>query len=578
MEKIKKYFPVILLSLLGAFIHFYGLDAGTPSPLKTGNIFRPGELAVYVPEMIELRDKYYSAIREMMAGKKDLEKTSKELFFHNLKSGPYGEMSEELKLDAMRNFFIGVATTDEQQAMAGISRLDPLKLDFNPDDYIYGGFYFHSAAAFLVLGKLAGLISLNPSAEYYFSRPEEVRNMYVLVRSFSALAGLLGALLLFCMVRRDYGGKAAFLAALFALMSPLLLYNGHEAKPHNYAFLWTLLGVYFCRRLTFSEDVKNYLLAGAAFGLAGGSLLPNLMLFSVLLFAEWGKRRSFPGMINKKVLYAAAACFAAFFVTNHYLFFDLKTFLIKYRETSLLWGYGKLWNWQAMNFLKDGFFWLLGFSALPAVLAGAFALYRDKTPFSRTLLYSPVFLYLVNLLILKHTMMLIICLPFVAAMFGLGCERLIRSFRKTGLAYASLCLALFLLQGFDFINSYRSGRNLLSAGEWINANIPRGNSIGVFGGWFNSGSLPPFHYLEYRLIHWPEDSAALSRDREKLPGYLLLPRRRLTPEVSVYVREYYSELKAFGGESFFSKIFPIRENYIKAEIEPFFIFKLTRKF
>lgn len=93
--------------------------------------------------------------------------------------------------------------SDEQRNIVAISNLNPLKFDFNPDDFTYGGLYFYSVAASFVVGKVFGILSLAKSIEYYFYHTQEVANMYLIIRILSLL-GIIGSAILLFYYQRDF--------------------------------------------------------------------------------------------------------------------------------------------------------------------------------------------------------------------------------------------------------------------------------------------------------------------------------------------------------------------------------------
>ncbi|MFN3550578.1 MAG: hypothetical protein ACK4WJ_02035, partial [Endomicrobiia bacterium] len=94
----------------------------------------------------------------------------------------------EIKLDAMRGYFLGTMNSDEQRNIVAVGNLNPVKFDFNPNDFTYGGLYFYLIATNFLVGKIFGLISLSKDLQYYFFHPEEVANMYILIRIISIIS------------------------------------------------------------------------------------------------------------------------------------------------------------------------------------------------------------------------------------------------------------------------------------------------------------------------------------------------------------------------------------------------------
>lgn len=164
-----KYIKFFIFVVLLTIFIFYGINWGTPSVKKTLQIFTSfDELKKYVPIMIELRNKFYSSLKKIHT-ENNIQTNIQKTYAHSLKSKPFEEIPLEVKLDAIRGYFLGTINSDEQKNIVAVSNMNPLKFDFNPEDFTYGGMYFYTVAVSFLIGKVAGLISLNPDVTHYFS-------------------------------------------------------------------------------------------------------------------------------------------------------------------------------------------------------------------------------------------------------------------------------------------------------------------------------------------------------------------------------------------------------------------------
>ena len=329
-KKALAYGALFTALIFSAFLHFSYLGWGSPSMQRDIQVFGSmEELSRWIPKMIEQRNEYYSILAKML----DKDQPFQESYLkqlHRWDTKPWQEIPQEIVLDRMRNFILGVNISDEQITLSAISALNPKKLKFAPGNLgYYGGVYYYTAAAFLVFGKIFGMISLVPGVEYYFSRPEEIRKMYGIVRAVSGVFILATILVLFFLVSGRYGYPAAALGALYFAVMPLAVPFSHLAKAHFYAAFWLSAGLYFSAGWMEEKiESKSYscaLWAGFFLGLSAGTIITNLAGLLLLLAAECLRQnRQWKRVFQSRRFWIPAAIFILVYcVTNFYIFLRL---------------------------------------------------------------------------------------------------------------------------------------------------------------------------------------------------------------------------------------------------------------
>jgi len=467
--------------------------------------------------MLQQREEHYSGIEEMLDPKKSFHPVYDKLFHKDQGIPFFSKIGEETILDRTRGYLVGVFNSDEQNTIRALSNLNPLQLRLNPGlNSFYGGFYYYTSGAFLLGTKLVGLAQFPSDLKFYFSHPQETQKMYLAVRLLSALSVFLTlCLLLFC-TSKFIEIKVSTLASLFFVLIPLLVPYSHMAKAHTYGMFLTFLGFLFIGKTFKDTSTKNYILGGLFLGLSAGTIITNLTVGIILFFAEWIRNQwsLFQVFKSKKFWIAVLTFFVVYFLTNYYVFTHLSNFqrsVLALKEyTSGYDEYGKLnlKNW--FPFLKDMFTNQIHWSYLPWLLLGCYPVLKSKNPFLQVTLLSFVFLTLFNLTLTRHAGINLRVFPFIAILSAYGFQQI---FQKRWVvlkifSIALLFLTLFLsgAQTLFYTSLYQGPSHLTQAGNWINQNIPKGESIGVIGTQFSQNSFPPFHFLNYSLISFPNSS------------------------------------------------------------------------
>lgn len=328
----------LALALAMTFLfHFSYLDWGLPSTRKTLQVMgSPEQIQRWVPKMIEQRNQYYALFNRLL-DKSQPFKENYDQMSQRWNIPVFQILPNDIVLDRTRNYLIGVNVSDEQYTMAALSALNPKKLQFalSPQAY-YGGFYYYTSAGFLVLAKLAGKISLNSNVAYYFTHPEETKEMYRWIRAVGGVSVVATVLVLFGMMSRWSNASSAALSVLIFSVFPLMVPLSHLAKAHLYGMFWITCGLSCCWRILESQDEPEdspalrrlYLGAGVSLGLCAGTLITNLTTGSLLFFTESLRQNwQWRNIVKSKNFWISAALFlATFCLTNFYIFLHFSQF------------------------------------------------------------------------------------------------------------------------------------------------------------------------------------------------------------------------------------------------------------
>ena len=529
-----------ILWLSAAFVsiflcHFLYLGWGTPSAEKNKMLFKdPSEIGRLIPKFIELRDKYYSGINDMLNPEKPLKDIYKKMFIYQKDIPMFQELGQEQVLDRMRGYMIGVLNHDEQHTIMVLSKINPLKLKFNPGiNTFYGGVFYYTCGASLLVGKLAGFITLKSDIAYYFTHPVETQRIYMLVRGVGAVSVLLTAVLMLVLLTRIYSLRTALLAVSFFAATPVLVNYSHRAGAHNLGMLFLLIGIALCWKFFNDPDRKNYIYAGIALGLCAGTLVTNLPAVMIIFLAEWARQDwNWKKTINSANAWLSCGVFMlVYFATNFYIYLDLTgfhRFLLMGREYTMqmegeVYGTLNLKKW--VPFIIDTFTNQMHWSTAPLFVLGCVYSFKKQNRFFQLCSLCLFFLLLMNLLLTRHPGVNIRILPLCAIICAAGAMYLLETknslLRILYASYICFSIAISAFQTYYCASLLKEPFSLTLAGDWINRNVPEGQSIGVVGGQIASAEFPPIHFLNYRMIKFPAPSQNVSFTKDALPDYVV---------------------------------------------------------
>jgi 4-amino-4-deoxy-L-arabinose transferase-like glycosyltransferase len=154
-----------------------------------------------------------------------------------------------------------------------------------PETFNYGHLLYYAGAVALWIRELFPEAATAIARTVYgVESPLEVSR--ILLKSLSALFGALTTLAVFGIASRVAATAAAVLAGLLITFSPLYNDVAHQVISDVPAAFFATLTLLFVARLLEEENRRDYLLAGAAAGLAAASKYPGGVAV-IAIFAVW---------------------------------------------------------------------------------------------------------------------------------------------------------------------------------------------------------------------------------------------------------------------------------------------------
>lgn len=529
-----------VLLVFCAWIHLTNLRWGLPGMKKTLNVMGSEEtLNRLAPEMAEQRRKYYEMVGRLFDENHALRRAHEDLT-HRWDLPYYEPIPREGVLDRMRNYLIGANVSDEQIALSAIRGMNPIKLDFVPGPMAYYGvLYYYTAAAFLAAGKISGWVAVTPDVEFYFSHPDEVRKIYMLLRAVGGVSIVLAVAALALLAGRFYGEKFGLLSAAFLATFPLTVPVSHLTKAHLFGMFWIALALGFAMKILKSENpsqglARPFMGLGACLGLSVGAIFTNLTSGVLIFFAEWAAQnwKILPALKSRRFWAASGLFLLVSAAVNFHILYEWFAFQ-RYVQSGILYfpvllELG-LREWPP--YIREVFTEQISIFAAPLLAAGIYFSFRRREKFMQACFLAFAVLFLQNLVTTRHAPINARFLPMAAVLSAWGFSSLWGAVQgRLGRAVLSASLAAVLgmasVQCVYYWWMHRSPTRLDIAGEWINQNAPKGASFAAWGNSFAPLEFPPIQFLDYKLIPVPHahrlDSWSVPIPIKKMPRFLVL--------------------------------------------------------
>jgi len=508
-----------LLILVGPF-YFLGLRWGLPSNERRDLVLHPRQETQDLYDSLSVaRDQLYKT------GSRSLD--SNPTAIHREK-----EKFHEQPLHSIGSFLIRSLDGDEQATLVALSTL---KTKRKPEFYNYGTLYLSGVGLTLLCAQQLGKITLSPDIRFYYRNPNAMANIYFWARTFSALSGLLCAILLYRLTRRLMSPPWSLVATLLFCLAPVNLFLTHVMKPHLLSTAFALAGFNACVDLMNAPNIRNYIKSGILFGLAVGmtiNLWPLPLFIAVIHFSntnEKGQADLLARSTDLKLWIGMSASIAAYFLSNPFILMNPHRW---WREMTFQSGaMGFTLSWRGIpSILKSVPLRGLGLAPIGLVFLGIIISHRKRSHrFEKPLLY---FLGIYSILFTAQLKQWAVHAPDTARYFvpGLALMTVIAGWTLEKINFRSQSLAISLAILCVFISLERSVFAVMNciddnprtavnmqAGRWINSHLKPGTRIGAL---YNLLTYrhPPFHFLDYDIDLYAPQSVG----SHETPEYFIL--------------------------------------------------------
>ncbi|MFI5348704.1 MAG: hypothetical protein ACHQ2Z_04105 [Elusimicrobiota bacterium] len=526
------------LILLGLTLGLWGIRWGLPGRQRLERVVPPGlDGPAFQKELADA----WAAMDRRMGQNRDLSaEASRGLTGIVEIPGGWKTPPAEL-LNSYRSFYDRTEQEDEQSILLALATMKPRRLQFNTHHFIYGSFYVYSVGAVLALGAATGLVTLKNSLLYYLGDPSKMAAMYLAGRLLSVASFVACGLMLLRLGRRYVGLEAGALAAAIFLMTPAAVTQATLLKIHMFWTFFALWTVERCGRVLERGALKDYAAAGAVAGLTVATSVgawpaciivaaAGAMRLTGLHEPNGTPRKPLPEI--QGLVLSGLCAIAAFLITNPYWVLAFREGMVEMRVDA-----GQVSTFNLIHpvlFIENALRHSVTDPVLTLMLGGTvLALFKGRRQ-PVLLLCGVTFLIalaamatdanVISTYQVRHFLGWVGVASLLAGYLLQELRALKGTAGRCGGIVAVIVLAGLACQGFSYAYNYHLGENDRSthfiAGEWIDQNIPAGETIGLLR-FPQPSNSPFFHFDRYRLkLIEPKLAAALPP--EQLPRWLAL--------------------------------------------------------
>lgn len=416
----------------------------------------------------------------------------------------------------------GAMTTfhpDEPLSFYTIEKWKPEKLYFHPGRAIlWGGFHLFPMAAGLKAAQLTGYVRFG-DRDFFMKNLGETDKLYRVARFIQILCSAAAVWLIFLIARNAFGPAAGLLSAFFLATSTVSVVNSFSTRPDSMMIFFALLSLYFATRIWKGDSVKDCVWAGIALGLATATkysaapfgIFPLLAIILPPTERKWVRTFWYLSSIVLFVL-----------LGSPYIVLDYSYFIYEFSKNVGLVGSAiapvvsgpGAWLYVAY-FLPYALGW-------PLTLAGALGwawiavrfvqsrlapmgspLRNDRIPFWWSIAGLTVYLVISY----SKSQQVWYTLPvvplfciFAAALFTDLARRKNLAVRIAGVLLCVVTIAYTSVYAAAHLKLYVQPNVRTLASEWIEANIPRGETIAIARSYFWTPAVLRQYDPPYKVI------------------------------------------------------------------------------
>ncbi|MEW6103095.1 MAG: glycosyltransferase family 39 protein [bacterium] len=536
MAIIKKLLIIPILGL-SFYFNFSGIDWGLPSKERSLLVFGSmKEIEKLTPILIKTREDVYKVYDKWKI---------------------YQPSDNEVFINSMRGFLLQTEEPDSAKTYGAIARINPEKLDFNPNFFTYGGAYLYSIGFLLFLAKSFGILNISDLSSCFLN-PDEVGKIHIIGRSLGAISNIGSTYIIYLIGSSYFSTTIGLLSALFFALSPTMILFSHISKPHIFATFLGILGIFFALRIIEKPKVKNYFLASFFIGLSMGASFVNFLLLPLPLIACFLKK-----IFKFKHLFLPLFSIFIFFSTNPYSILSFEEF---YNRTIVFHattggneldskmrkgGYVVPEIEKVSSFFNELTENITPF-AIPLFLLGLYCFFKFSSLFKKLVFFS-LCLLTPGVMCIGYLRIVLLFLPISLLVLASSIELFSG---KKGIIIKLLFLLnlVFLIHNSFLLNLDFKGNNFISAGRWINKNIPKQSLILLVDKYTPPCSCPPFSLPKYKL-------KKIGEDFEDKEGYIIIVERGNVWEKEDEIKKSFKKLTlVFKRSSYISSAIFLKRN------------------
>ncbi len=495
--------------------------------------------------------------------------------------------------------------SDEVKYVKGLSAMDPLKLDFNPDFYDWGIWHYYELGAVVGPASLFGLVKLTKDKFFYYAHPEEMAKIYLFGRFVSILLLLATIYVTYLLGKKIFGVKAGLLASLFLAVNPGIVINAHYLKADISVTFWISLLLLSALFIFETGMTKWYVISGIFTAISAGAQYNGFCFGLSIFFAHFlrlfnEKKRLTVILTDKKLYLAYLVALLVYLAINLPLFSTAKDLFFAIRDMFMQEGAGiDMVGRRADNLFIDTFrSYSLVYTPLFVLLAVAAifqAFIRRKKKELLVLFWFLPYLTLISVFGYLMTRYQILISSGIFVLTA-GAVQSFYEQAKCKCIKAMLIAVIFFACLYAAIYSFAYDKELArpetvqqEASRWIMRNISSGSFIGICGNpeirHYPQIIHQSYFYKENRTYNIVNLNGSIDALNAMRPEYLVMDKKaegynnqpQIEDSFSQGIRRYYKVIRIFERyPSFYGLSF--RSNFLIADWEtPFPVIAVLKR-
>ncbi len=156
-----------------------------------------------------------------------------------------------------------------------MANMDPVGMDFNPDDFAYPTFHVLLVGAILLFLSKIGIIAIVPSLGFYATHPQDFAAVFLVSRLVTVAMGVASVYLVYQIGQNLYNQRVGLWAALLFAIAPAHVVDSHYFTLDVPMCFWMILTLLFSVYIYRFRHTVWYVLAGVSLGLATSTKYPG---------------------------------------------------------------------------------------------------------------------------------------------------------------------------------------------------------------------------------------------------------------------------------------------------------------
>lgn len=445
-------------------------------------------------------------------------------------------------------------------------------------EFYWGSLHLYTLGACLKLSTALGYIANQPRA-YYEEHLAEADRLYIVGRLLSILSGSLTILVLYFTVYPSFGYRAAFLAALFLALAPVHASNSWYVRPDILMLLFAILSLALSLRYLATTQKKYFLWACAMVGFStatkySGGAYVVVPLTAYFLTHTHDFTVNLEGMF-KDVSLAVLVMIGTFLIGCPHSILSFSVFtdrMVGNIEMATIQKHFQVEpGW--LRYLKQLLPMGVGRGVYGAGILGIPVLLYYKQKSYLCVFISGILVFLITSWPIAqaavYTLPSVVFLCIFAAVFF---DFFLSLKKVKWLAFIILAGTVFytFIYSMAYLGLFYEKNVREEASEWIEANIPKGETVGIARSFFWTPPILRQYHPPYRLL--------MGGDIHSKPSDFILGLKNVTRKAKYLILSEYEYQTFIKHKDVFPEEYQLLKTIMEEQYQPIQVFEKKAKF